>query len=240
MDEQPVWRRLFDAWEKEFGPRLEEYVQSDEFAERIAGIQQMTRRQAEIAEEATRQFLRFWNLPTASDLDKVNQQLAEIDRRLRALHRPVVQEAPAPGPRKRQGSKTAAGMKAAVESREAAAKRAEAAASEATAETNEVVVQAAELAGAAVGDTTAPVTSADTAGSAEGATAKASVSKARASKAKTTKAKASTGKVRKATPAKASRSSKSSAPAQKASQKAESRSPGSGYRDEGQNPKGEA
>ena len=48
MDEQPVWRRLFDAWEKEFGPRLEEYVQSDEFAERMAGIQQMTRRPDEL------------------------------------------------------------------------------------------------------------------------------------------------------------------------------------------------
>ncbi len=220
MDEQPVWRRLFDAWEKEFGPRLEQYVQSDEFAERIAGIQQMTRLRAEAAEEATRQFLRFWNLPTASDLDKVNQQLAEIDRRLRALHRPVAPEAPAPGPRKRQGSKTAAGVKAAVESREATAKRTEAAAREATAETKEVVVEAAELAGAVA--------------------AKASVSKAKATKAKATKAKASTGTVRKATPAKASRSSKSSAPAQKASQKAGSRSPGSGHRDAGQNPKGEA
>jgi len=239
VDEQPVWRRLFDAWERENGPRLEEYVQSDEFAERIAAFQQMTRRQAEMAEEATRQFLRFWNLPTASDLDKVNQQLAEIDRRLRALHRPVAPEAPAPGPRKRQGSKTAAGMKAAVESREAAANRAEAAPSEATAETNEVVVAAAELAGAAIGATTAPVTSADTGGSAAGATAKASASKAKASKAKTTKSKASTGNVRNATPAKAATSSKSSAPARKASQKA-AHSPGSGRRGAGQNPKGEA
>jgi hypothetical protein len=230
VDEQPVWRRLFDAWEKEIGPRLEEYVQSDEFAERIAAFQQMTRRQAEIAEEATRQFLRFWNLPTASDLDKVNEQLAEIDRRLRGLHRPADQQAPAPGPRKRQGAKTVAGMRAAVESREAATKGAEAAASEATAETNEAP-SAAEAA--------------------DGVTAKASVTKARTTKARTTKArttkaKASTGKGRKATPAKASGSPKSSAPAQKASKKAGSHSRGSGYRgrgsegDAGNNGQGEA
>jgi hypothetical protein len=255
VDERPVWRQLFDAWEKEFGPRLEEYVQSDEFAERMTAFQQMNRRRSEIAEEATRQFLRFWNLPTASDLDKVNQQLADIDRRLRALNRPVEQEAPAPGPRKRQGAKTAAGMKAAVESREAAAKRGEAATGEATLETHEPP-SAAEAAvadtstasdptavsNAATGDSsgvpssTAEVTPANTAGSAEGVTAKASASKAKASKAKASKAKASkpkasTGKVSKARSAKASESPKSSAPTQKASQKAESHSPRSGYRD---------
>jgi hypothetical protein len=236
VDEQPVWRRLFDAWEKENGPRLEEYVQSDEFAERIAAFQQMTRRQAEMAEEATRQFLRFWNLPTASDLDKVNQQLAEIDRRLRELHRPVYQQAPAPGPRKRQGSKTAAGMRAAVESREAAAKGAEA------------VVDAGpgDRPGEASSVAQVDPAPADGAGPADGVTAKASVTKAKASKAKPSTARASTGKGRNATPAKASGSPKSSAPAQKAPQKAASRSRSSGYRgrgserDAGQNPTGEA
>ena len=262
MDERPVWRQLFDAWEKEFGPRLEEYVQSDEFAERMTAFQQMNRRQAEMAEEATRQFLRFWNLPTASDLDKVSQQLADIDRRLRALNRPVEQEAPAPGPRKRQVSKTAAGMKAAVESREAAAKRAQATTGEATVETNEApsAAEAAIAHNSMASDPTAVIdagtgdspgvpssmaqaTPAKTAGSAEGVTAKA-----RASKAKASKPKASKAKVSKAMPAKASESLKSSARAQKASQNAESHRPGSGSatanagteRDAGNDPKGKA
>jgi len=178
VDERPVWRQLFDAWEKEFGPRLEEYVQSDEFAERMTAFQEMSRRQAEMTDETTRQFLRVWNLPTASDLEKVNQQLADIDRRLRALDQPVEQveqEAPAPGPRKRQGSKTAAGMKAAVESREAAAKRAEAA----TVETHEPPV-AAEAAVADTSTASDPTAESD-AGSAKAVTAKTSASKAKAS-----------------------------------------------------------
>jgi Poly(R)-hydroxyalkanoic acid synthase subunit (PHA_synth_III_E) len=136
VDERPVWRQFFDAWEQQFGPRLEEYVQTDEFAERMTAFQQMNRRTAEANEEASRQLLRAWNLPTASDLEKLSQQVADIDRRLQALSQRVDQSAPAPGPRKRQGSKTPAGVKAAAESREAAAKQAAAAsAGEGTAKT---------------------------------------------------------------------------------------------------------
>jgi hypothetical protein len=169
----------------------------------------------------------------------VSQQLADIDRRLRALNRPVEQEAPAPGPRKRQGSKTAAGMKAAVESREAAAKRAQATTGEATVETNEAP-SAAEAVIAHISMASDPTAVIEAgAGSAEGVTAKA-----RASKAKASKPKASKAKVSKATPAKASESLKSSARAQKA----ESHRPGSGSetanagteRDAGNNPKGKA
>ena len=218
VDERPVWRQLFEAWEKEFGPRLEEYVQTDEFAERMAAFQQINRHMTEMAEEATRQFLRFWNLPTASDLEKVSQQLAEIDRRLRALNRPVEQQAPAPGPRKRQGSMTAAGMKAAIESREAAAQQAEAAAGGgATVE----IEESPSSAGAAADTSTAsdPTVIDPSAGDGPGANSAASASKAKASRRKVSKAK----------PAKASASAKSSAPAHKA----ESQSSRSGYRRRG-------
>ena len=125
MDERPLWQQLFDAWEKEAGPRLEEYVQTDQFAEQMTAFQQRNRRMAEMNEEASRRFLRSWNLPTASDVEKLSQQVADIDRQLRALSQRVDQAVPAPGPRKRQGSKTPAGVKAALESRQAAAKQTE-------------------------------------------------------------------------------------------------------------------
>jgi hypothetical protein len=121
VDERPLWRQLFDAWEKEAGPRLEEYVQTDEFAERMNAFQQTNRRMAEMNEEAGRRFLRSWNLPSASDIEQLSQQVADLDRRLRALSQRVDQAAPALGPRKRQGSKTPAGVKAALESRQAIA-----------------------------------------------------------------------------------------------------------------------
>jgi hypothetical protein len=212
-----VWRQFFDAWEKEFGPRLEEYVQTDEFAQRTTAFQQMNRRTAEMNEEASRQFLRAWNLPTASDFDKLSQQVADIDRRLRALSQRVDEAGPARGPRKRQGSKTPAGVKAAVESREAA-KRADAASGGAgTLETEEppspaVAVDAdtdaasdrpvvSDAGTAGVPSSKAAVTPMGTARSAQGA-----VDVASAGKAKTTKA----------TPAKASKSPRSPAPSQKA------------------------
>jgi hypothetical protein len=230
VDERPVWRQLFDAWEKEAGPRLEEYVQTDEFAERMTAFQQMNRRMAEINEEATRQALRQWNLPTASDLEKVNQQLADIDRRLRALSQRLDQVAPVPGPGKRQGSKTPAGMKAALESRQAAAKPAEGATGGGGTVETEERPSAAEAVGGdtsaaseptAVGDagtsgvpsSPGEVTPPDAAGSADGAAARATASKAKA---------------RRATPAKPSKSAKSSAPAHKASQRAKSHSKAAG------------
>jgi hypothetical protein len=135
VDERPVWRQFFEAWEKAVGPRLEEYVQTDDFAERMTAFQQANRRMTEMNEEASRQFLRSWNLPTASDFEKLTQQVADIDRRLRALSQRVDQAAPALGPRKRQGSKTPAGMKAALESRQAAAMQADASSAAGTAET---------------------------------------------------------------------------------------------------------
>jgi hypothetical protein len=216
VDERPVWRQLFDAWEKAVGPRLEEYVQTDEFAERMTAFQQMNRRTAEMNEEATRQFLRSWNLPTASDLERLSQQVAEIDRRLRALSQRVDEAVPAPGPRKRQGSKTAAGIKAAIESRQAAANRAEAATGGGVAIETEDPPSAAAAAIAdsgTAGDSTVPDAGA---GDRPGVTAKASASKAKASRRRASKA----------TPAKASASAKSSAPAHNA----ESHGPRSGSR----------
>jgi hypothetical protein len=159
-----VWRQFFDAWEKEFGPRLEDYVQTDDFAQRMTAFQQMNRRGAEMNEEASRQFFRAWNLPTASDFEKLSQQVADIDRRLRALSQRVDEAGPAPGPRKRQGSKTPAGVKAAVESREAAAKQADAASGGA-------------------GTVEAEVMPTGTARSAQGTTDKASAGKAKTTKA---------------------------------------------------------
>jgi hypothetical protein len=87
VDERPLWRRMFEAWDKQVGPRLEEFVRTEEFADRVALLERMNRRAAEMAEGFTRQVLRFWNLPSATDLDRLNRQLAAIDRQLRNINK---------------------------------------------------------------------------------------------------------------------------------------------------------
>jgi len=82
MDERPLWRRMFDAWNTQVGTRLEQLVRTDAFADQAAWFQAMTRRRDEAAEQFSRRMLHLWNIPTATDVTALKRQIESLDRQL--------------------------------------------------------------------------------------------------------------------------------------------------------------
>ena len=85
MAGKPLWRRAYDAVERPVGSRLEEAVQTDVFAD-VAGMVMWT--QAEVGrrvERTTRRVLHRVNLPTASDVVRLREQVSALDRSVKRL-----------------------------------------------------------------------------------------------------------------------------------------------------------
>jgi hypothetical protein len=98
MTEKPPWRIALEQYERAIGVPLEEYVKSDEFADRAA---EAARGQAQLQREmsaSTTQWLHSMNLPAASDVTELRDEIAELRREVRALHAEVAKQA-APKPR---------------------------------------------------------------------------------------------------------------------------------------------
>ena len=60
MDDRPSWRRMFDAWNDQMGPRLEHVVRTDGFADQAARIAEFNRWRTEMAESFRRRIMHFW------------------------------------------------------------------------------------------------------------------------------------------------------------------------------------
>ena len=86
-EQRPLWRRAFDAVEREVGPRLESVVQTPGFTQAIAVMGTLQRRARREVERRTRRVLHFWNLPTGSDVKRLSEQVASVERRLRDLNK---------------------------------------------------------------------------------------------------------------------------------------------------------
>jgi hypothetical protein len=87
MDDQPVWRRMFDAWNTQVGTRLEQLVRTEEFADRAAFMAGLNRRRNEMAEQFSRRVMHFWNIPTASDVTALKRQVEALDRQLHKVNK---------------------------------------------------------------------------------------------------------------------------------------------------------
>ncbi len=76
---------MFDAFEQAAGPQLEQYVRTEQFADAAAS---MSRFQAEVQRrtaEAMGQAWHAWNIPAASDVQRLSEQVASLERRVREL-----------------------------------------------------------------------------------------------------------------------------------------------------------
>jgi hypothetical protein len=84
-DDRPLWRQAFDSWEQAIAPRLEEYVRTDQFADMASAL---SRAQADFqrrTEETLQQIWRFWNIPAATDVQHLSDQVASLERQVRDL-----------------------------------------------------------------------------------------------------------------------------------------------------------
>jgi hypothetical protein len=85
MSGQPLWRRGFDALERPLGDALAGAARSGAFSDGVALALRLERRLQKEIERRTRRGLHMANLPTATDVRLLSQQVAELQRQVRAL-----------------------------------------------------------------------------------------------------------------------------------------------------------
>ena len=84
-DLQPLWRRAFDAVEQNLSPQLEQMVKTEQFADVAAAMTKLQGQLQRRTERMMRRSWHFWNLPAGSDVKRMSEQLASLERRVRDL-----------------------------------------------------------------------------------------------------------------------------------------------------------
>jgi hypothetical protein len=82
---KPLWRRTYDAVERPIAGRLEGAVQTEQFAD-VAAL--LVRTRAELGrrvERTTRRALHRVNLPAATDVARLREQVTALERSVRRL-----------------------------------------------------------------------------------------------------------------------------------------------------------
>jgi hypothetical protein len=83
MGGKPLWRRLFDAVDRRVAGPVEAGARSDAFGDLVTVSWRLTRRLQREAERRTRRLLHLMNLPTASDVRRLSEQVSALQRQLR-------------------------------------------------------------------------------------------------------------------------------------------------------------
>jgi uncharacterized membrane protein YccC len=80
-----VWKQLFDAADRRFGSTVNELARRDEVVA-LAALGLRSRTEIERAmERMSRRALHFLNLPAGSDVNRLLQQIARVEREVRGL-----------------------------------------------------------------------------------------------------------------------------------------------------------
>lgn len=96
MAVKPIWRRMYDTWEKAAAPGLQDLTASPVFKEAVAVGARLNASVAREVERTSRQWLHAWNLPAAGDIRKLRRQVSSLDKELGAVRSALAATVPAP------------------------------------------------------------------------------------------------------------------------------------------------
>ena len=82
---QPLWLRVVLRVERAVGEPIEAAVRSDAYFDLISTTTRVRRKVGGAAEGVSRRCLHLLNLPAGSDISRLRQQLARMERRLDQL-----------------------------------------------------------------------------------------------------------------------------------------------------------
>lgn len=85
MAGKPLWRRAYDVVERPVGSRLEDAVQTERFAEVAGLLVHLRAGLSRQVERTTRHALHRVNLPAASDVARLREQVTSLERVVRQL-----------------------------------------------------------------------------------------------------------------------------------------------------------
>ena len=83
--DKPLWRKAFDEVEKRAAGPVEAGAHSDVFGDLITLNVRLARRAQQEVERRTRRLLHMVNLPTATDVRRLSEQVAALQRDVREL-----------------------------------------------------------------------------------------------------------------------------------------------------------
>jgi hypothetical protein len=85
MADKPLWRQAFDAVEQRAAGPVEGAAHSDLFGDLVTLNVRLARRAQQEVERRTRRVLHMVNLPTATDVRRLSEQVASLQRDVREL-----------------------------------------------------------------------------------------------------------------------------------------------------------
>jgi GTP1/Obg family GTP-binding protein len=78
----PLWLRAVHKLERAIGEPVEAVVHSDRYFDAVAELTRLRRKADAVAEGAARRWLHLLNLPAATDVRRLREQLSRMERRL--------------------------------------------------------------------------------------------------------------------------------------------------------------
>lgn len=81
----PLWRQLYNAWEEAVTPGLQEVTASNGFRDVLAAGMKVNADVNRELERMSRQWLHLLNLPAATDVRRLRQQVASLEREVVGL-----------------------------------------------------------------------------------------------------------------------------------------------------------
>jgi len=85
----PLWKKAYDSLEKQAGPALSDFLSKPEVVEAITLGMAIQRRARDDLGDVIRRGLHTVNLPSGTDVRKVSNQIAGLEREIRQLSRQV-------------------------------------------------------------------------------------------------------------------------------------------------------
>jgi hypothetical protein len=87
----PLWLKIVLRLERAVGGPIETAVHSDAYFDVVAELNRGTRRLTDAAESVSKRGLHLLNLPAGTDIRRVREQLARMDRRLLQISKELEQ-----------------------------------------------------------------------------------------------------------------------------------------------------
>lgn len=84
---RPLWRMAVDSADRVLGPASEQLVRTEAFADVIGLVTRMRYVSLKRVERMLRQQWHLWNLPAATDVRRLSEQVASLERQVRDLTR---------------------------------------------------------------------------------------------------------------------------------------------------------
>jgi CRISPR/Cas system Type II protein with McrA/HNH and RuvC-like nuclease domain len=85
MAGKPLWRQAFDAVDRRIAGPVEGTARSDAFGDALALALRLERRVQRGIERRSRRLLHLANLPTATDVRRLSEQVSALRREVREL-----------------------------------------------------------------------------------------------------------------------------------------------------------